>query len=1076
MSLVSYSVRRPVATIAGTLAIVLLGSVSLGRLPVSLLPDVTLPVLTIRTVYEGAAAEEVSRFVAEPIEESIAATPGLVELRSVSRNGEAMTTARFAWGTNMQATVLNVRERLDNARGRLPERAERPTLLTSDPGERPIAVLALTGPGDLRSLARAGEDVHARRLEQLAGVASVAVVGAPEDEIRIEVDPEKMRALGLTTDEVATAVRAANANGAGGTIRRGQFRFSVRALTEFRSVDEIGLTPVGPPRGGIKLRDLATVTLTSADPKTVTRLDAGPAVGLVVYKDAGANTVAVTREIYATVEALEKEFENIEMHVVAAQADFVVDALSNLGQEIVIGGILSILVILLFLRDWRSSMAIGLMVPLSVLLALVVLQSLDVTVNVLSLGGLALGVGLLVDNAIVVAEASNRKIAELAVRVGNREAGSGNAGLRFSQKLDAVIEATQEVAGPLTAGTLTTLLVFGPIIFVKGLAAALFRDLSLSVVTSVGASLILALTLMPVMIVGRRRVPKATDRTTPDVPLSAQRPDRLQRLGTHLAELYERGMRWSLANPGKVFGATAIGVAGTIWVTTRLPKEILPQVDERMVVAAMQLPEGTAIEETIRHVKRVEDAARTLGAQGTYSRVGIATDEEVLAGAEVGSSATAQLLVPVPAGRDAERFANDLRAAVPDLARGALALDLAGQSEFGSLIGREGRLVAVEVSAGTLAESQRWADSARTLLRGLETLTDVRDAHGGTQPVVEVALERERLAQRGIAATTVVNALSGGLGGVPASEFRETDRRTPIAVRFGGAANEDLNAALATPVDGIPVGQLVSYKETRAPIEVVRVGQRPVSVVEGLIEEGGTARAAADVEDVLSKLPVPPGLTWRVTGADAEQRRTTDQLLLVAILSVVLVFLVLAGEFASFTLPVVVMLTVPLAAAGGLAFLWLTGQSLNAVSLIGIVVMIGMADNEAVVKLDAIRRFREDGHSLHDAVLLGGRQRLRAIAMTSLTTITGVLPLVFGLGSGGALYQPLAAGVIGGSVSALLVTFFLLPTAYAVLEKYTSARNEEVPGSFRAQRGIAVLPAEGPPLYRDDRDSSIRSE
>jgi HAE1 family hydrophobic/amphiphilic exporter-1 len=295
-------------------------------------------------------------------------------------------------------------------------------------------------------------------------------------------------------------------------------------------------------------------------------------------------------------------------------------------------------------------------------------------------------------------------------------------------------------------------------------------------------------------------------------------------------------------------------------------------------------------------------------------------------------------------------------------------------------------------------------------------------------------------------------------------------------VRFGGAANEDLNAALATPVDGIPVGQLVSYKETRAPIEVVRVGQRPVSVVEGLIEEGGTARAAADVEDVLSKLPVPPGLTWRVTGADAEQRRTTDQLLLVAILSVVLVFLVLAGEFASFTLPVVVMLTVPLAAAGGLAFLWLTGQSLNAVSLIGIVVMIGMADNEAVVKLDAIRRFREDGHSLHDAVLLGGRQRLRAIAMTSLTTITGVLPLVFGLGSGGALYQPLAAGVIGGSVSALLVTFFLLPTAYAVLEKYTSARNEEVPGSFRAQRGIAVLPAEGPPLYRDDRDSSIRSE
>jgi len=1079
MSLVSYSVKRPVATVAATLAIVLLGSVSLGRLPVSLLPDVSLPVLTIRTLYAGAAAEEVSRFVAEPVEEAIAATPGLVELRSVSRNGEAMTTAHFAWGTDMQATVLNVRERLDNARSRLPERAERPTLLTSDPGERPIAVLALTGQGDLRSLARAAEDVHARRLEQLAGVASVAVVGAPEDEIRIEVDAEKMRALGLTTDDVAAAVRAANANGAGGTIRRGQFRFSVRALTEFRSVDEIGLTPVGPARSGIKLRDLATVTPTSADPKTVTRLDAGPAVGLVVYKDAGANTVSVTRQIYGTVDALQKEFPTIRMRVVAAQADFVVDALSNLGQEIVIGGILSIAVILLFLRDWRASLAIGLMVPLSVLLALVILQALDVTVNVLSLGGLALGVGLLVDNAIVVAEAAGRKLEALGrvAGAGNRghwgqtripgefesdpnDPGTGTRRLGFSERLDAIVEATQEVAGPLTAGTLTTLLVFGPIIFVKGLAAALFRDLSLSVVTSVGASLILALTLMPVMIVGRRKTAKAGAGAA---PLPRPAPDALQRFGGYLAELYERGMHWSLANPGKVFAATAAGIAATLWVTAQLPKEILPQVDERMVVAAMQLPEGTAIEETVRQATRVEEAARTLGATGVYSRVGVATDEEVLAGAAVGSSATAQLLIPVPTGRDARRFAESLRAAVPDLAQGALALDLAGQSEFGSLIGREGRLVSVEVSAPTVAESQRWADSARTLLRAVKSLADVRDAYGGTQPVVEVSLERERLAQRGISATTVINALSGGLGGVPASELRETDRRTPIAVRFAGSANEDLMAALATPVNGVPVGQLVSYRETHAPIEVVRVGQRPVSVVEGLIEEGGTAKAADDVAAALAKMPVLAGLTWRVTGADAEQQRTTDQLLLVAILSVVLVFLVLAGEFASFTLPVVVMLTVPLAAAGGLVFLWMTGQSLNAVSMIGIVVMIGMADNEAVVKLDAIRRFRDDGHPLDEAILLGGRQRLRAIAMTSLTTITGVLPLVFGIGSGGALYQPLAAGVIGGSVSALLVTFFLLPTAYAMLEKRSSRRTEgALHTSALASRGPAAQGSAAP--------------
>jgi len=1027
MSLPAAAIRRPVSTIAATLGVVLLGSVSLGRMPVSLLPDVTLPVLTIRTLYPDAAATEVSRFVAEPIERAVAATPGLVELRSESRNGEATTTLRFAWGTDMQGTLLSVREQLDNARGQLPESAERPTLLTSDPGERPIAVLSLSIKGDLRELARTAEDVYARRLEQIGGVASVAVVGTPSDEIRIEVDPARMRGLNITSDDIANAIRTANVTGTAGTIRRGQFRFSVRALTEFRTPFEIGDTPVGPPGSGIKLRDLSTVVITTADPVTLTRLDGEAAVGLVVYKDAGSNTVSVTKELERIVEQLRTEFPGITLNVVAEQADFVVDALSNLGQEIILGGALSLLVILVFLRDWRLSLAIGLMVPLSVLVALVLLQGMHVTVNVLSLGGLALGVGLLVDNAIVVAEAAARK----------RERGMPIA--------EAARVATEEVSGPLTAGTLTTLLVFGPIVFVQGLAAALFRDLSLSVVMSVGASLILALTLMPVMVIGRRRRPEARgqkpegaaeSRITSHESPEVRRIDVLARAGHWCEGQYERGMKWSLANPGLVFAITGVGLLGTLWVTARLPREILPQVDERVVVASLNLTEGTAIEETTRQAKRLEDAAHTLGSRGVYTRVGTATDEEILAGADPGTSASAQLILPVPSGGGATAFANAMRAALPDLAgQGMLALDVAGASEFGSLIGREGRIVRVELSARTYDEAARWADSARSIMRGLASLSDVRDAQEGMQPVVEVTLARDRIAERGLSIQAVANALAGGLGGVSATELRETDRRTPISVRYAGSANEDLAEALNSVVGGVPVSQLVRATEVRAPVEVVRVGQRPVVAVEGLIQSGGTARASKDVTAAMSNVQLPAGVSWAVTGANAEQERTTKELVLVAVLATCLVFLVLAGEFASFTVPLVVMLTVPLAAAGGLVFLYLTGQSINVVSLIGIVVMIGMADNEAVVKLDAIRRFREEGHGIEESVLLGGHQRLRAIAMTLITTITGVLPLMFGWGSGGELYRPLAAGVIGGSVSALLVTFFLLPTAYAVLER-----------------------------------------
>ena len=1035
MSLAAYAVRRPVATLSAILAVVLLGSVSLSRLPVSLLPDVSLPVLTIRTVYTGAAAPEVSRFVAEPIEEAIGATPGLTELRSVSRNNEVTTTARFEWGTDMRATVLSVRERLDAARSQLPERAERPTLLTSDPGERPIAVLAIRqsqsqaakdsraqGGGDLRSLARTATEVHARRLEQIEGVSSVAVVGAPDDEIRVELDPEKLRALDLTPEDVAAAIRAENATGAGGTIRKGQFRFSVRALTEFRTPAEILDTPVGKVGAGITLRDVGTVSLGLADPQTLTRLDGTSAIGMVVYKDAGSNTVAVTRRMTDAIAQLEKEFPGVSMTVVAAQADFVVDALSNLGQEIVAGGLLSLLVIFVFLRDWRLSLAIGITVPLSVLMALVALQALDVSINVLSLGGLALGTGLLVDTAIVVAESVGRR----------REEGMS--------LLEAAVTGTDEVAAPLFAGTLTTVLVFGPIIFVRGLAAALFRDLSLSVVTTVAASLVLALTLMPVMIVGRRKLANSA----PAPVVVAREPSAIARTldawGRTLTAWYERGMRWSLAHPRSVFGMAGALLAVTVVLIYTLPKEILPRVDEGVLVAAVQLPEGTSIQATAAQVARVEGAARALGAKGIYARVGKATDEEVLAGADPGSSATAQLIVPVPANADAAQFAQQLRAKLPDLAKGALAIDLAGQSEFGSLIGREGRLVRVELSAPTLVESQRWADTVRTAMQTVPSLTDVRDAFAATQPIVEVSLERARMAERNIVPQQVASALAGALGGVSASELRETDRRTPIMVRYAGLRNEELETALKTPLRGVPLAQLVQVRETRAPLEVVRVGQRPVTIIEGLVESGGTAKATTDVQSRMASLTLPAGVSWQVGGADAERERTSNELTLVAVLAALLMFLVLAGEFASFTIPLVVMLTVPLAGAGAVIFLWLTGQSLNAVSLIGIVVMIGMADNEAVVKLDAIRKFREAGHSIDDAIIRGGEQRLRAIAMTSITTVTGVLPLVFGWGSGGALYQPLAAGIIGGSISALLVTFFLLPTAYAVLERRTERR------------------------------------
>ncbi len=729
MSLASAALRRPVSTVAATIALVLLGAVSLGRMPVSLLPDVALPVLTIRTIYPGAAPEEVSRFVSEPIETAVGNTPGLLEVRSVARAGEGTTTLRFNWGTDMSKTVLTVRENLDNARAQLPDGAERPTLLTSDPGERPIAVLALTTDGDLRAIARTAKDVHKRRLEQLSGIASVAVVGDPQDEIRVDVDPVKARALGITPDDIATAIDRSNATAGGGTIKRGQFRFSVRTLAELRDPSEIRDVPIGRAGGGLKLADIATVTPASADPRTIVQLDGKAAVGLVVYKDAGANTVSVTRDLRKSLDQLREEFPDVTIRLVAAQAQFVQDALSNLSQEIFVGGALSILLILLFLRDWRISLAIGLIIPLSVLVALTVLQLLDVTINILSLGGLALAVGLLVDNAIVVAEATGRLREEgmPAVRRPGRR--------------------PTRLSGPLIAGTLTTLLVFGPIVFVQGLAAALFRDLSFSVVVSVGASLILALTLMPVMAAWGKHADKLTAAEEEAFNKRHWLLAPIYKLGHHMAEWYEQGMIWSLARPRTVFSIAIVVTIVTAFIARDLPREVLPQVDEGTAVANLRLQAGTAIEETERQADRIETAARRLAARAPTPGSAYATDEEVLAGAEPGSPATRHFIVPVPAVMTAQAFADSLRARRPRPGPGRhpgtrprrpvgvrFADRPRGPHRAGRGLDRQAR------------GRRRRGRSGPHDLRTIPGLADVRDAFAGTEPVVELTLRRDRSA------------------------------------------------------------------------------------------------------------------------------------------------------------------------------------------------------------------------------------------------------------------------------------------------------------------------------------------
>jgi hydrophobic/amphiphilic exporter-1 (mainly G- bacteria), HAE1 family len=1025
MSLTALIISRRTSVIAATLACVLIGSVTLARLPVSLLPDVSVPLLTIRTSYPGAGAVQASRLVAQPIEESVASTPRLLDLRSSSRADEIITTMTFEWGTDMRATVLNVRERLDNARDALPAGAARPTLLVSEPSARPIAVLAMAPASseafDLGTFSDKIRGLHARRLAQLDGVASISIVGNIENEIRVDLDPMRLTPLGLTLDDVLTSLEAANVVGATGTVRKGQFQFPVRLLTEFTELADIGSTPIGASRTGARLQDVGSVRVVAQDTVTLARLDGLPAVGLVVYKDAGANTVEVSHRLEAAIRSLKTEHPEISITTVTSQASLVIDALTNLGQEIVIGGALSLLVILAFLKDWRVSLAIGVVVPLSVFVALSVLRFAGVTINIFSLGGLALGTGLLVDTAIVVTESIGRKLTSGVARHA------------------AVIEGVDEVAFPLLTGTVTTVLVFGPIMFVEGLGSALFRDLALSVVATVSASLVLSLTALPAFIAWGTKAKRGSMMLSSEGRYGiVQRRDRFKRI---VSIPYERMVLFALRHPRGV-GLTTIAVCSvTAFITSRMPVEVLPFFDEGVISARLQLADEVSFDTTLAYVQRLNDAASDLGSRGIYARVGRATNEELLSGADPGSRGTAAIILPVPPSMTSRDFARGVRNAVPELTDNVLNLDFAGQSEFGGLLGRNGRLVRVELAVPPGSERHAWVDSIVTRLRESRALSDVRIANASSRSEIELRFNRLRMAQLGIDLNVAIRSLRGAIGGVEAGELVQTDRNTRIVLRYTDAAGIDIDSVLGLQIRGVSLTQLVEVRRRRTPSEVMRSRQKDVEIVEGAVPpDGGTAEVVDAVNVALASLVLPAGAEWRVTGSDGDRVRTFADAYFILSISVLLIFLVLSVEFGSFGVALVVMLTVPLAATGSLALLWLTDQSINAVSLLGIIVMVGMADNEAVVKLAAIRKLRKNGASVARAIVSGGALRLRAILMTSVTTVTGVLPLVFGWGGGGALYRPLAAAIIGGTVSSLLVTLFVMPSAYAMVDVLRSRR------------------------------------
>ncbi len=1042
------------------LATAMLGIISFTRLPIDLLPDIAYPRLVIYTTYANVGPAEVERFVTEPIERQVAQVPRVERVESVSREGVSLVTLRFGWGTDMDFAVLNVREQLDNLRGDLPDMSSRPAVLRTDPGSEPIIALSVAGETDLASLKELADNVFKRRLEQIDGVAEAALVGGLEREIHVEVDPRLLESYGFTIEDIGAVLEAANQSAPGGRIRRGRYTYALRTLGEFQTVEEIGRVPLGANRSDssgsanlVLLRDVALVEDGFRDRESIARYGGREAVGLLLFKESGANTVRVAGSVDEVLRQLRSEYPEVQLEVAMSQAGFIADAISNVVQALVVGGILAFLVLFLFLRNARYPVAIALAIPLSVLAAFGLLDFADVSLNIMSLGGLALGVGMLVDNSIVVLENVFR----------HTEQGT--------DPVEAAGRGAEEVQGAITASTLTTISVFGPIIYVQGVAGELFGALSFAVAFALMASLVVALTILPTIAArwGLRRETSGGGRARRAVrrigaslssgastifgPLLEWFDYQFERF----AEWYHRLLERALTARGRVIGVAGATLAIGLALSAGLDRGVLPDVDQGAFQARLELPRGTDLEETAAVAARLEALFQAdEGVEAVFTRIGL---QEAVAGVEDEESGlnTAVLETRIRSRQSTDEVLDRLRPALRQFPAGMLSIETGTATALGKLLGGGEADLSVMVRGEQLEASWAHAREIEDRLRTLPSLTNVRMAVEQGQPELLVEIDRESAAAFGIDPRRIAQTVEDYMRGRTATDFVDFDEKVPIVVRLPENQRRSAETLQRLNVDGVPLRELVRTRETVGPAEVRRIDQaRTVTVYADA--SGSLDDAIRDIGSAIAQVPVPRGLRVEVGGENEERNRSYRDLAFAFLLALLLVYMILAAQFESFIHPFTVMLAVPLSTVGAAGALWVTGQGLNAMSLIGVVILVGIVVNDAIVKVDFINQMRAAGHPLRSAILEAGRVRLRPIIMTTVTTVLGLTPMALGLGRGADLRAPLAVAVIGGLLSATALTLIVVPVAYDLLDE--ASRRIGLAPRFGGQRGNSAPTAD----------------
>jgi len=1025
MNLPKAAIHRPVTVLMVAAVVVLLGLVSFTRLPVDLMPDVEFPSLTVRTQYSGVGPEEIETLITRPIERSMASVPMIERITATSSEGNSNVTIAFEWGANLDEASAEIRSRLDRLRGALPEDADAPTLFKFDISQFPILYMAIASDRDPRELRQFVEDQMQYRLERVPGVAAADISGGLRRQILVELDLEKLLAYDISVGSVVNTLRRENVNEPVGPIPEGDFEVLLRTQGEFDSVDPMRSVVV-TTRGGVPvyLRDIAEVKDSFEEVRQFIRLDGQPAIRMSVRKQSGANTVTVANAVQDELARIRRDFPDLIITPIFDQSEYIEESIANVRSSAIYGSILAILVLFLFLRNLRSTVIIGVSIPIAVVATFALMYYNGFTLNTMSFGGLALGVGMLVDNAIVVLENIFR----------HRESGE--------TKEQAAIKGSSEVSTAIIASTLTTLAVFAPLVFLTGMAGVMFQQLSLVVAFSLACSLIVALTVIPVLCHKFLQV-RPPDRK--HHPIMGQMVETSGNMLSSLDLAYEGAIHWALAHRWTVVGGAAALFFGSLLLIPFIGFEMMPETDEGEVRVNVEMPSGTRVDITDGVIREIEDVIREQ----------VPEAEHILA--EIGGggwrqTATNRGNLRISLSPNRERSSQEVAAALrPHLVRRPGMVAYAYPSNSNWLfrgMGGDGTRLSLEIRGHDLDVGMAVAEQVQSMMSRIDGVTDPRISRKPGVPELRVVLDREKAATLGLNLADTAATLRTAIGGRVATRFRDKGKEFDVLVRL-----RESDRARVAQLDRMPIitpsgrriaaSSIITLERREGPVNIERKDQERIIKVSADIEDRDMGSVMADMQAGVYSLDLPSGFTVLLGDEYEEQQKAYRDLLLVLVLAVILVYAVMASQFESLRDPFLILFSIPMAAVGIILMLFLTGTTFNIQAFIGMIMLAGIVVNNAIVLQDYINLLRRrDKMEIHAAVELAGRRRLRPILMTTLTTVLAMMPMALGLGEGGELQAPMARVVIAGLLASTLITLILIPTLYTMVEEWSWRRKE----------------------------------